>query len=83
MTIEVEEWYDGDGKLNLTISWDDTDPIESQFNDWTEQDFLTAIKNACDDFDEQKLSVGGEVCTDKHSVVYPPPGPEEGVLHDC
>ena len=60
MTIEVEEWYDADGKLNLTITWDENDPIESQFNDWTEQDFLTAIKNACD----KELSMGNQVCTD-------------------
>ena len=60
MTIEVEEWYDGEGKLNLTISWDEHDPYESQFNDWTEQDFLTAIKNAC----EEELSVGEQQCTD-------------------
>ena len=56
MTIEVEEWYDGDGKLNLTITWDENDPVESKFNDWTATDFLTAICNAC----EQELSMGGE-----------------------
>ena len=60
MVIDVEEWYDGEGKLNLTISWDENDPIESQFNDWTEQDFLTAIKNACD----KELPVGHDLCTD-------------------
>ena len=54
MTIKVDEWYDGDGKLNLTIQWDENDPFERQFNDWTGQDFLTAIKNACD----QELSMG-------------------------
>jgi hypothetical protein len=54
MTIEVEEWYNCDGKLNLTISWDESNPFESQLNNWTEQDFLTAIKNACD----QELSMG-------------------------
>ena len=54
MTIKVDEWYDSDGKLNLTIQWDENDPFERQFNDWTGQDFLTAIKNACD----QELSMG-------------------------
>ena len=54
MTIKVDEWYDGDGKLNLKIQWDENDPFERQFNDWTGQDFLTAIKNACD----QELSMG-------------------------
>ena len=55
MVIDVKEWYDGDGKLNLTISWDENDPVESQFNDWTAEDFLTAIRNAC----EQELPLGG------------------------
>ena len=54
MTIKVDEWYDSDGKLNLTIQWDENDPFERQFNDWTADDFLTAIKNACD----QELSMG-------------------------
>jgi len=54
MTIKVDEWYDGDGKLNLTIQWDENDSFERQFNDWTADDFLTAIKNACD----QELSMG-------------------------
>ena len=46
--MTINEWYDGDGKLNLTIEWDHDDPYERQFNDWTEHDFLTAICNACD-----------------------------------
>ena len=54
MTITVDEWYDYDGKLNLVIDWDENDPFECQFNDWTADDFLTAIKNACD----QELFVG-------------------------
>ena len=56
MAINLENWYDEDGKLNLTISWDENDPVESQFNDWTAEDFLTAIKNACEQ--EQELFVG-------------------------
>ena len=66
MTIEVEEWYDGEGKLNLTISWDEHDPNESQFNDWTEQDFLTAIKNACD----KELFVGEQQCPDNSERLH-------------
>ena len=58
MTIEAEEWYDKDGKLNLTIEWDENDPVESQLNDWTAEDFLTAIKNACD----KELSMGNSLC---------------------
>ena len=59
MTIDVNEWYDDNGKLNLTITWDENDPIESKFNTWTAQDFLTAISDACD----QELSVGDPVCS--------------------
>ena len=54
MSINVEEWYDNLGNLNLTITWDENDPFECQLNDWTADDFLTAIKNACD----QELSMG-------------------------
>ena len=59
MTIDVKEWYDVEGKLNLTISWDENDPVESQFNNWTAQDFLTAISDACN----EELSMGDTVCT--------------------
>ena len=69
MAIDVKEWYDGNGKLNLTISWDENDPVESQFNDWTADDFLTAIRNACD----QELSVGGNLRTDEDFRMYTTP----------
>jgi len=81
MAISVEEWYDEDGKLNLTISWDENDPVESQFNDWTAEDFLTAITNACDE--REQLFVGGEVLPEANIGMYPPYDTEEGVLHDC
>ena len=55
MSLDVKEWYDDEGKCNLTISWDENDPVYSQFNDWTEDDFLTAIRNACD----QEIPLGG------------------------
>jgi hypothetical protein len=38
--IEVKELEDG----SLEISWDENDPLESQLNTWTEQDFIDAIK---------------------------------------
>jgi hypothetical protein len=60
VTIEVNEWYDELGHLNLTITWDENDPFECQFNHWTGEDFLTAIKDACD----QELSLGNIVCSD-------------------
>jgi hypothetical protein len=37
MTISVD-WHDDDN--SFTIHWDENDPTESVFNDWTEQDFL-------------------------------------------
>ena len=66
--IDVKEWYDGDGKLNLTIEWDSEDPVESKFNNWTAQDFLTAIKNACD----EELSMGDTVLTNNGERLYSP-----------
>ena len=60
MTIKVDEWYDSDGKLNLTIEWDENDPFERQFNDWTGEDFLTVLQNACD----EELSLGFKVLPD-------------------
>jgi hypothetical protein len=38
-------WHDNDS--SFTIEWDENDPIESVFNDWTEEDFLTAIRERC------------------------------------
>lgn len=37
--IECKEEDDG----SLTITWDKNDPVESQLNTWTEQDFIDAI----------------------------------------
>ena len=39
MTIEVTDHNDG----TFTISWDENDPLESVFNDWTEEDFLQML----------------------------------------
>jgi len=39
MTIQVFENPD----KSLTISWDETDPVESQLNTWKEEDFIQAI----------------------------------------
>jgi len=30
---------------SLTISWDENDPQESIFNNWTEEDFVAAIRD--------------------------------------
>lgn len=39
MTIQVFENPD----KSLLITWDETDPVESQLNTWTEEDFIQAI----------------------------------------
>ena len=75
MTIEVEEWYDGDGQLNLTITWDSKDPVESRFNNWTAVDFLTAIKDACD----KELPMGGMPRTENSERLHPSPKDQEDV----
>jgi hypothetical protein len=38
--IEVKHIKD----TEYEISWDENDPLEKQLNDWTEEDFLNAIK---------------------------------------
>lgn len=38
--IEVTENPDG----SFDIAWDENDPQESILNDWTEEDFIQAIK---------------------------------------
>jgi hypothetical protein len=47
--INVIEETDG----SLTITWDENDPIESQLNTWTEQDFVDAIMEKCKELEEQ------------------------------
>ena len=41
MTIKVTERGDG----SFDIDWDPNDPVESIMNDWTEEDFIQAIKD--------------------------------------
>lgn len=41
--IEVKENQDG----SFTITWDSNDPVESQLNHFTEQDFIDAIMEQC------------------------------------
>ena len=79
LTIDVKEWYDNDGKLNLTISWDENDPVESRFNDWTADDFLTAINDACD----KELPMVRKVCTKNNSRLHLANETEGGVSTDC
>ena len=46
--IEVVQEDDG----SLTVHWDENDPIESQLNTWTEQDFIDAIMDKCKGLEE-------------------------------
>ena len=39
--IEVQQNDDG----SLQIDWNPNDPVESIMNDWTEEDFIQAIKD--------------------------------------
>jgi len=43
--IECKEEDDG----SLTISWDENDPVESILNTWTEEDFIDAIRQRCNE----------------------------------
>ena len=36
----------------FTITWDENDPHESMFNTWTEEDFINAIQNKLQAFEE-------------------------------
>jgi len=40
--MDVKEEEDG----TFTITWDENDPVERVFNDWTEQDFIDVITSA-------------------------------------
>ncbi len=49
MTIQVFE----NPNKSLTISWDETDPVESQLNTWTEEDFVRAIIEEAEKYAER------------------------------
>jgi hypothetical protein len=40
MTIQVREF----GNNEFEIDWDENDPVESIMNEWTEEDFIQALK---------------------------------------
>jgi hypothetical protein len=48
--IEVKQLEDN----TFEISWDENDPQESMFNNYTEQDFLDAIQKHLDNLKEQE-----------------------------
>ena len=43
--IDVKDNEDG----SFTISWDENDPLESVFNDWTEEDFINYFRAAAEE----------------------------------
>ena len=47
--INVTEEADG----SLTITWDENDPIESQLNTWTEDDFIKCIMDRCEELERE------------------------------
>ena len=49
MTISVTENTDG----TFTIDWDQEDPKESLFNNWTEEDFTNAISSYLEELIEK------------------------------
>ena len=55
--IEVKEETDG----SLTISWDGNDPVESQLNTWTEQDFINSIMDKCKELEDNQNSLVSDV----------------------
>lgn len=45
LPLSVTEEEDG----SFTIEWDENHPVTSVFNSWTEDDFLNAIRIACNE----------------------------------
>ena len=41
-----------DGENKFTIEWDENDPNEKMFNNWTEEDFINAIQNKLQSLEE-------------------------------
>ena len=80
--MKIDEVYDDEGNLiALDIEWDDEDPEESQFNDWTEDDFLEAIKRGLNDDDAN--IVGGIFETVDGEGLHPTGQSEDNVSGVC
>lgn len=52
----IEVKYIKDSEYEIT--WDENDPIESQLNTWTEEDFLNCIKEQLEERKKNKLEQG-------------------------
>ena len=51
-TYTNERWgltVTDNGEGSFTIEWDENDLLTSKLNDWTTEDFLTAISNGIED----------------------------------
>lgn len=46
MTIKIDEHDDG----SFSISWDENDPDESLFNNWTKDDFIELFRKGPDQY---------------------------------
>ena len=61
-TYTNERWgltVTDNGEGSFTIEWDENDLLTSKLNDWTTEDFLTAISNGIED---QLLMLVEEEC---------------------
>jgi hypothetical protein len=54
--VNVTEEADG----SLTITWNENDPVESQLNTWTEQDFIDVIMDKCKELENVAPEVTGD-----------------------
>ena len=61
-TYTNERWgltVTDNGEGSFTIEWDENDLLTSKLNDWTTEDFLTAISNG---IEEELLMLVEEEC---------------------
>ena len=63
-TYTNERWgltVTDNGEGSFTIEWDENDLLTSKLNDWTTEDFLTAISNG---IEEELLMLVEEECAE-------------------
>ena len=63
-TYTNERWgltVTDNGEGSFTIEWDENDLLTSKLNDWTTEDFLTAISNG---IEEELLMLVEEECVE-------------------
>ncbi|ARW56932.1 hypothetical protein [Synechococcus phage S-B64] len=74
--INVEEHEDG----SFTISWDENDPEESIFNDWTKEDFINFFKYRLSQDQSEKEYIGKNA--EKFGAKSPDPAITEATEED-